>query len=125
MWVAASYFVKNDNWGLYNLVAGKQQSDGEFPNYNAVSIAVSVHSYQSINPKLFVCMQSYRQQSAYIIAEGPTQSTAKNMWELIDDRECDTVVMLSDITEAEKVWLDGLNPNVLSPPLLLAVLAQC
>ena len=46
-----------------------------------------------------VLMQAYKQKKAYIIAEGPMVSTARNMWKVIYDRECGAIVMLSDLVE--------------------------
>ena len=43
--------------------------------------------------------QGYKQKKAYIIAEGPMESTTRNMWKLIHDRKCRAVVMLSDLIE--------------------------
>ncbi len=48
-------------------------------------------------------MQGYKQKKAYIIAEGPMESTCRNMWKLVCDRKCGTIVMLSDLTENGKV----------------------
>ena len=47
----------------------------------------------------FIPMQGYKQKKAYIIAEGPMESTTKNMWKLIYDRKCGVMVMLSDLLE--------------------------
>ena len=44
-------------------------------------------------------MQAYQHKKAYIIAEGPMESTTRNMWKLIYDRKCGAVVMLSDLIE--------------------------
>ncbi len=41
-------------------------------------------------------MQGYKQKKAYIIAEGPMESTARNMWKVIHDRKCGAVVMLKN-----------------------------
>ena len=46
-----------------------------------------------------VFLQGYKQKKAYIIAEGPMESTTRNMWKLIYDRKCGVVVMLSDLLE--------------------------
>ena len=51
----------------------------------------------------FIPMQGYKQKKAYIIAEGPMESTTRNMWKLIYDRKCGVVVMLSDLLEDEMV----------------------
>ena len=44
-------------------------------------------------------MQGYKHQKAYIIAEGPMESTARNMWKVVYDRKCGAIVMLSDLVE--------------------------
>ena len=44
-------------------------------------------------------MQGYKQKKAYIIAEGPMASTARNMWKLVYDKQCGVVVMLSGLME--------------------------
>ena len=46
-----------------------------------------------------ILIQGYKQKKAYIIAEGPMESTTRNMWKLIYDRKCGVVVMLSDLLE--------------------------
>ena len=46
-----------------------------------------------------VLMQGYKHTKAYIIAEGPMASTARNMWKVIHDRKCGAIVMLSDLVE--------------------------
>ena len=48
-------------------------------------------------------MQGYKQKKAYIIAEGPMESTARNMLKMIHDRKCVAVVMLSHLIENGKV----------------------
>ena len=50
-------------------------------------------------------MQGYKHSKAYIIAEGPMESTTRNMWKVVYDRKCGAVVMLSDIVENGKVRL--------------------
>ena len=53
---------------------------------------------------LIVCYsQGYKQQRAFIIAQGPMQSTARDFWKMIHNRRCGVVVMLSDLVEAGKV----------------------
>ena len=51
-------------------------------------------------------MQGFKQKKAYIIAEGPMESTARNMWKLIYDRKCGAIVMLSDLIENGNVSND-------------------
>ena len=44
-------------------------------------------------------MQGYKQKRAFIIAEGPMESTARNFWKMIHDRRSAVIVMLSDLVE--------------------------
>ena len=57
-------------------------------------MAVLMHLYNSCT-----LIQGYKQKKAYIIAEGPMESTTRNMWKLIYDRKCGVVVMLSNLLE--------------------------
>ena len=56
----------------------------------------------------FIPMQGYKQKKAYIIAEGPMESTTRNMWKLIYDRKCGVVVMLSDLLEDGMVSYENI-----------------
>ena len=51
------------------------------------------------------CMQGYKQKKAYIIAEGPMESTARNMWKLVYSKKCGAIVMLSDLMEDGVVYI--------------------
>ena len=44
-------------------------------------------------------MQGYKHKRAFIVAEGPMQSTVRNFWKMIYDRNCTVVVMTSDLME--------------------------
>ena len=57
--------------------------------------------YECVLINLHACTytQAYQHKKAYIIAEGPMESTTRNMWKLIYDRKCGAVVMLSDLIE--------------------------
>ena len=48
-------------------------------------------------------MWSPKQKKAYIIAEDPMESTARNMWKVIHDRKCGAIVMLSNLVENKQV----------------------
>ncbi len=79
---------------------------GEQPDYiNAVTANVSHHNpYMSHYCKHCVpCMQGYKQQKAYIIAQNPLKSTVRNFWKLITDRKCGAVVSLSQLAENGEV----------------------
>ena len=47
-------------------------------------------------------MQGYKQQKAFIIAQGPLPSTVRNFWKMIYDRKSAVIVMVSDLMEGEK-----------------------
>ena len=49
-------------------------------------------------------MQGYKQKKAYIIAEGPMESTARNVWKLVYSKKCGAIVMLSDLMEDGVVY---------------------
>ena len=53
--------------------------------------------------KLPLSTQGYKQQRAFIIAQSPMQSTARDFWKMIHDRECGVIVMLCDVVEAGEV----------------------
>ena len=44
-------------------------------------------------------MQGYKQKKAFIIAQGPMESTVRNFWKMIYDRKSAVIVMLSDLVE--------------------------
>ena len=44
-------------------------------------------------------IQGYKHQKAFIIAQGPLQSTVRNFWKMIYDRKSAVIVMLSDLKE--------------------------
>ena len=50
-------------------------------------------------------MQGYKQQRAFIIAQGPMRSTTRDFWKMVYSRKCGVVVMLSDTIELEEVKL--------------------
>ena len=54
------------------------------------------------------CVQGYKQQKAFIIAQGPMESTCRDFWKMIHDRRCGGIVMLSRLREEGKVGELGL-----------------
>ena len=44
-------------------------------------------------------LQGYKHKKAFIIAEGPLESTVRNFWKMIYDRKCAVVVMVSGLVE--------------------------
>ena len=54
---------------------------------------------------LFNNTQGYKQSKAYIIDEGPMESTTRNIWKVVYDKKCGAVIMLSDLMENGNVYL--------------------
>ena len=87
---------------------------GEVEDYiHAVVVNVSICSICDMyairaGNLLHTSFQGYKQQRAFIIAQGPMQSTARDFWKMIHDRKCGVVVMLSDMVEAGKVGRSAL-----------------
>ena len=44
-------------------------------------------------------MQGYKHKKTFIVAEGPMQSTVRNFWKMIYERNCAVVVMTSSLVE--------------------------
>ena len=57
-------------------------------------------------------MQGYKHKRAFIVAEGPMQSTVRNFWKMIYERNCAVVVMTSALIEggqeaSTRYWPDS------------------
>ena len=46
-----------------------------------------------------LCIQGYKQQKAFIIAQGPMDTTTRDFWKMVYDRKCGAIVMLSRLNE--------------------------
>ena len=46
--------------------------------------------------------QGYKHKKAFIVAEGPMESTVRNFWKMIYDHNCAVVVMTSGLVEGGK-----------------------
>ena len=46
-----------------------------------------------------LCTQGYKQQKAFIITQGPMDTTTKDFWKMVYDRKCGAIVMLSKLSE--------------------------
>ncbi|CAI8058578.1 Receptor-type tyrosine-protein phosphatase alpha [Geodia barretti] len=46
-----------------------------------------------------VFVNGYKQQRAFIIAQSPMESTARDFWKMVHDRKCGVIVMLCDLVE--------------------------
>ena len=53
--------------------------------------------------KWVIYAQGYKQQRAFIIAQSPMESTARDFWKMVYDRKCGVIVMLCDLVEDGKV----------------------
>ena len=53
--------------------------------------------------KWVIYAQGYKQQRAFIIAQSPMESTARDFWKMVYDRKCGVIVMLCDLVEGGKV----------------------
>ena len=49
--------------------------------------------------EMFVSLQGYKHKRAFIVAEGPMQSTVRNFWKMIYERNSAVVVMTSSLIE--------------------------
>ena len=51
----------------------------------------------------FSQLQGYKQRRAFIIAQSPMESTARDFWKMIYDRKCGVIVMFCDLMEDGEV----------------------
>eukprot|EP00731_Ephydatia_muelleri_P019064 Em0011g1104a len=47
-------------------------------------------------------LKGYKQQKAFIIAQGPLKTTCRDFWKMVCDRKCRAIVMLSQLEEGRK-----------------------
>ena len=59
--------------------------------------STNIFPMQSI--KCLLLIQGYKHKRAFIVAEGPMQSTVRNFWKMIYERNCAVVVMTSALIE--------------------------
>ena len=48
-------------------------------------------------------IQGYKQHRAFIIAQSPMESTARDFWKMICDKKCGVIAMLCHLDEDGKV----------------------
>ena len=46
-----------------------------------------------------LCPQGYKQQKAFIITQGPMDTTIRDFWKMVYNRKCGAIVMLSKLSE--------------------------
>ena len=49
-------------------------------------------------------VHGYKQKYAYIITQGPMESTCTDFWKMVYDRKCGVIVMTSDLQEGGQVY---------------------
>ena len=47
--------------------------------------------------------KGYKHKKAFIVAQSPMESTSRDFWKMIVERECKAVVMLCNLEEDEQV----------------------
>ena len=67
------------------------------------SMWASMHIHTHTHTHIHTYTQGYKHKRAYIIAEGPMESTARNFWKVVSDRKCGVIVMCSDFVENGEV----------------------
>ena len=73
--------------------------DGSPSIWYIIEAAILLHSYCTVT----TFVQGYKQQRAYIIAQSPMESTARDFWKMVTDRKCGVIVMLCQLEEDGKV----------------------
>ena len=78
---------------------------GETPDYiHSNVVHVSFFFKKTQNPSFtYQHTQGYKKQRAFIIAQSPMQSTARDFWKVIYDKKCGVIVMLCNLMEDGKV----------------------
>ena len=54
---------------------------------------------QMVGTQVVFCIQGYKRKKAFIVAEGPMQSTVRNWWKMIYEHNCAVVMMTSSLVE--------------------------
>ena len=88
---------------------------GEYPGYiNAVFVNVSIITdappkfvllkLKELHTITLNSVQGYKQKRAFIMAQGPMESTCRDFWKIVHERQCGAIVMLSRLREKGKVF---------------------
>ena len=56
----------------------------------------------------YCLVQGYKHKKAFIVAQSPMESTAKDFWKMIVERECTAVVMLCGFEEDGQVSMSNI-----------------
>ena len=67
-----------------------------------MQIGLNIISQSIIKEEMFIFLQGYKHKRAFMVAEGPMQSTVRNFWKMIYERNCAVVVMTSGLIEGEQ-----------------------
>lgn len=65
------------------------------------NFASSLHIFLVYLDLSCLCLQSYKQPSAFIVTQHPLPNTVKDFWRLVLDYHCTSVVMLNDVDPAQ------------------------
>ena len=58
--------------------------------------------------KFIIILKGYKHKKAFIVAQNPMESTARDFWKVVKDRECTVVVMLCNLEENGQVSSNSL-----------------
>lgn len=80
-----------------------------------------------------MCLQSYKQPSAFIVTQHPLPNTVKDFWRLVLDYHCTSVVMLNDVDPAQVRLMSyysqsscpGLNLCLICLQICVAFVCKC
>ena len=78
-----------------------------------MQIGLNIISQTIIKEEMFIIfLQGYKHKRAFIVAEGPMQSTVRNFWKMVYNRNCAVVVMTSGLIErgqeaSAQYWSDS------------------
>ena len=64
---------------------------------------VSCMEYIHLTGACCTYIQGYKRHRAFIITQGPMQSTSRDFWKMVCSRKCSVIVMLSDLVEQGEV----------------------
>lgn len=94
-----------NNWATVHLPADKYRVvlNGNPDYIHAAYVNVSGGKYANMQLLMWCSLQGYNKQKAYIIGEGPMESTVRNLLKVFCDNKCGAVIMLSNVSENGKV----------------------
>ena len=98
------YLSAGDQWRVVLRGDKVDYIHAVFVNVKSSMFFTDCGIYRCIVAKvLYLNVQGYKQQRAFIIAQSPMESTARDFWKMVHDRKCGVVVMLCDLVENGEV----------------------